>query len=155
MGLSPASTLHGQLTRVKDQDSLEKSGVVYQIPCSCSHVYRGDKESPWDSQKEHKAATWWGEAEKAAIAKHVWGQQHPLLWEETGVLDQAKNTTTLLIKEALHICLTGLELINRDEGVAIPECWQPVLDHATMTSSPDATPCRETDDRTIDVLRFC
>ena len=52
------------------------------------------------------------------------------------MLDQAKNNTTLLIKEpALHIRFTNLELINRDEGVAIPECWQPVLDHAAMTSS--------------------
>ena len=87
---------------------------------------------------------------KSAIAEHAWGQQHPILWEETSVLDQAKNNTTLLIKEALHIRLTDLELINRDKGVAIPECWQPVLDHATMTSSTHATPRRGTDDGTID-----
>ena len=44
-----ASTLRGQLTRVKDQDPLEKkSGVVYQIPCSCGHV---DEESPRDPHK--------------------------------------------------------------------------------------------------------
>ena len=84
--------------------------------------------------------------EKSAIAEHAWGQQHPILWEETSVLDQAKNNTTLLIKEALHICLTDLELTNRDEGVAIPECWQPVLDHATMTSPTHAMPRRGTDD---------
>ena len=99
--------------------------------------------------KEHRAATRWGETEKSAIAEHTWGQQHPILWEETSVLDQAKNNTTLLIEEALHIRLSDLELINRDEGVAIPECWQPVLDHATMTSSTYATPRRGTDDRTI------
>ena len=87
---------------------------------------------------------------KSAIAEHAWGQQHSILWEETSMLDQAKNNTTLLIKEALHICLTDLELINRDEGVAIPECCHPVLDHATMTSSTHATPHRETVDETID-----
>ena len=38
-----------------------------------------------------------------------------------------KWTTTLLITKALHIRLTEFQLINRDEGVAIPECWQPVL----------------------------
>ena len=65
-------------------------------------------------------------------------------------MDQAKNNTTLLIKEALHIRLTNLERINRDEGVAIPECWQPVLDHAAMMSSTYATPRREIDDGTID-----
>ena len=41
---------------------------------------------------------------------------------------------------ALHIRPTDLELINRDEGVAIPECWQPVLDHATTMGSTHATP---------------
>ena len=66
------------------------------------------------------------------------------------MLDQAKNTTTMLIKEALHIRLTNFKLINRDKGIAIPECWQPVLDHATMTSSTLATPCQEIDDGTID-----
>ena len=66
------------------------------------------------------------------------------------MLDQAKNNTTLLIKEALHIRLTKLELINRDEGIAILECWQPVLDHAAMTSSTHAMPHRETDHRRLD-----
>ena len=34
-----ASTLRGQLTRVKDKDPLEKkSWVVYRIPCRCCHV---------------------------------------------------------------------------------------------------------------------
>ena len=38
-----ASTLRGQLTKVKDQDPLEKkSRVVYQIPCSCGNVYIGE-----------------------------------------------------------------------------------------------------------------
>ena len=35
------------------------------------------------------------------------------------MLDQAKTTTTLLIKEALHIHLTDFELINKDKGVTI------------------------------------
>ena len=100
--------------------------------------------------EEHKAATRRGETEKSVIAEHAWGQQHPILWEETSVLDQAKNNTTLLITEALHIRLTNLELINRDEGVAIPKCWQPVLDHAMVTNSTHATPHRETDDGTRD-----
>ena len=67
-----------------------------------------------------------------------------LLDEQCGVI------LCLLIKEALYTRLTDLELINRDEGVTITECWQPVLDHATMTSSTHATPHRGTDDGTID-----
>ena len=56
------------------------------------------------------------------------------------MLDQAKHTT-LLIKSTHP---------PHYEGVAIPECWQLVLDHARMTSSTHATPCRETDEGTID-----
>ena len=149
-----ASTPCGQLTRVKDQDPLEKkSGVVYQIPHSCGHVYIGETKRALETCiKEHRAATRWGETEKSAIAEHTWGQHHPILWEETSVLDQAKNNTTLLIKEALYIRLTDFELINRDESVAILECWQLVLDHATMTKlhPHHATPHQETDDGTID-----
>ena len=65
-------------------------------------------------------------------------------------MDQAKNNTTLLIKEAWRIRLTNLELINRDEGIAIPECWQLVLDRATMMSSTHTMQRRETDDGTVD-----
>ena len=51
---------------------------------------------------------------------------------------------------SLHIRLTDFKLINRDKGVAIPECWQPVLDHATMMSSTHATPHQENDDETTE-----
>ena len=124
---------------------------MYQIPCSYGHVYIGETKRALETCiKEDKAATRRGETEKSAIAEHAWGQQHPILWKETIVLDQAKNNTTLLIKESLHIHLTNFQLINRDEGVIIPECWQPVLDHVTMTISTHAMPCQETDDGTTD-----
>ena len=76
--------------------------------------------------------------------------QHAGLWEETSMLDQAKDTTRLLIKEDLNIHLTDFKPINRDEGIAILECWQPVLNHATMTSSTHTTPHQETDDGTTE-----
>ena len=119
----------------------KKMWVVYQFPCSYGHVYIGETKRAFETCiKEDKAATRRGETEKLAITEHAWGQQHPILWKETIVLDQAKNNTTLLIKESLHIHLTNFQLINRDEGVIIPECWQPVLDHVTMTVSTHATP---------------
>ena len=106
-----ASILCRQLTRVKDQDPLEKKlGVAYQIPCSCVYV-RQTKRTLKTHVKEQKAATRWGETEKSVTAEYTWGQYQPILWEETRVLDQAKNNT-LLIKETLHICLTNFRLIN-------------------------------------------
>ena len=88
--------------------------------------------------KEHKAATRRGELEKSAIAEHAWNHHHHQVeWDEIKVLDKAANNTTLLIKEALHIRLTDTEtLINRDEGVAISDCWTAILSHARpMTSA--------------------
>ena len=111
--------------------------------------HRGDKESPWDI-KEHRAAIRQGEMEKSARAEHAWSQQHPILWEETSVLNQASNNATLLIKEALHIHLSESELINRDKSVTIPDCWRPILSHVTtMTSPAHATPCQEANNRTM------
>jgi len=65
-------------------------------------------------------------------------------WEYTinteKVLDQAQNNTTLLIKEALYIRLSDTQLINRDEGVTISDCWRQAVSHAAaMTSSTHAT----------------
>ena len=133
-----SSTLCGQLMRVKDQDPLEKkSSVVYQVPCSCGRVYiRETKRALETRMKEHKAATRRGEMEKSAIAEHAWNYHHQMAWDEIKVLDEAANNTTLLIKEALHIRLTDKEtLLNRDEGVAISDCWSPILSHAHSISS--------------------
>ena len=78
--------------------------------------------------KEHRTACVKGEVEKSAIAEHAWTHHHPILWEETAVIDRAKRQRELLIKEALNIHLVpGEERINRDTGAEIPACWKPVM----------------------------
>jgi len=137
-----AATLRGQLMQVKDRDPLERrSNVIYQVPCSCGRVYIGETKRALETRiKEHKAATRRGETTKSAIAEHAWKEHHVILWDETKVLDQAKNNTTLLIKEALYIRLSDTQLINRDEGVTISDCWRQAVSHAAaMTSSTHAT----------------
>ena len=79
--------------------------------------------------KEHQAATRRGETEKSAIAEHAWSRNHQPLWEEPRILDCASHTTTLMIKEAIHISLRDpAELLNRDQGLDIDCCWKN-LDH--------------------------
>ena len=53
------TTLHQQLTKVKDMDSpLKRSGVVHQIPCSCGLAYIGEtKRALVTRLKEHKTVT--------------------------------------------------------------------------------------------------
>ena len=115
----------------------KKSGVVYQIPCSCGQVYIGETKRALETRmKEYKAATRRGEPEKSAIAGHAWTHHHPILWDETKVLDEAANNTTLLIKEAIHIRLADTEkLLNRDEGVAISDCWSAIWSSAHRRST--------------------
>jgi len=71
-------------------------------------LYRGNKDSPWDQAKKHRAATRRGELEKSAIAQHAWNHHHQVDWNEVVVLAEAANNTTLLIK-ALYIHLTDTE----------------------------------------------
>jgi hypothetical protein len=61
--------------------------------------------------KEHKAATRRGEIEKSAFAEHAWNYHHQMAWDEMKVLDEVANNTTLLIKEALHICPSDKETL--------------------------------------------
>jgi len=70
-------------------------------------LHRRDKESPQDRPKEHNAATVRGELE---ISVHCRGCLEPPSSRGLGqyqmVLDEVANSTTLFIKEALHICST-------------------------------------------------
>ena len=78
------------------------------------------------------------------MVEHAWSQYHPILWS---VLDQAHNNIS---KKILHICLSESKLINRNKGVAIPDCWGSILNHViAMTSPTHATACQEADDGTV------
>ena len=44
--------------------------------------------------------------EKSAAAEHAWTDQHPIVLDETTVINQARRQTELFMKEALHIHLT-------------------------------------------------
>ena len=104
----------------------EVLGVVYKIPCSCGPKYTGVTKRALEMHlKEHQAATRRGETEKSAITEHAWSRHHQPLWEETRILNRARNTTTLLIKETIHISLRHpAELLNRDQGLDSDCCWK-------------------------------
>ena len=54
---------------------------------------------------------------KSAVAEHVWTNKHPILWDETTVIDQARRQTELFLKEVLHIHLTPEDQhLNRDKS---------------------------------------
>ena len=48
--------------------------------------------------KGHKDACKKDAIEKSTIAEHAWTNQHPVLWDETTVIDQARRQTELFLK---------------------------------------------------------
>ena len=120
-----ASTLRTALIRVNDPIPIEKkSGVVYEVPCSCGKVYIASKRTLETRMKEHRAAARLGQLEKSAVAEHAWQDGHTIDWSDVRILDEAPKNSVLLIKEALHIRLRPTEdKINRDLGLDVPECW--------------------------------
>lgn len=95
------------------------------MPCSCGKAYIGETIRRLETRlKEHKDACIKQQTEKSAIAEHAWNNHCPIKWDETSVLDQARNPSDLLIKEAFHIQMTPMDkLLNRDRGTEIPGCW--------------------------------
>ena len=72
--------------------------------------------------KEHRDACQKGALERSAPVEYAWESHHPIKWEETTVVDQARTPKELLLKGAIHIRLLKLPL-NRDGGLELPGCW--------------------------------
>ena len=88
--------------------------------------------------KEHKDACIKQLTDKSAISEHAWNSHCPIKWAEASVLDHAKNSSDLMIKEAIHIQTTPMDgLINRDQGAEIPGCWVATINaHAQRKAKP-------------------
>ena len=75
---------------------------MYKIPCTCGLQYIGETKRALETRlKEHQAAAKRGELEKPAVTEHAWTEHHRPAWDETSILEQAKNNDTMRIKEAL------------------------------------------------------
>ena len=119
-------SLRSVLTRVKDPLPPDlQSKVIYKVPCSCGKAYIGETTRRLETRlREHKDACRKQLTDKSAIAEHAWNSHCPIKWEEASVLDHARNSPDLMIKEAIHIQTTPMDrLINRDKGAEIPGCW--------------------------------
>ena len=61
------------------------------------------------------------------MAEHAWEHHHPIKWQDTRVIDQARKPKALQPKEALHIQISNEELLNQDIGLEVPGCWLTAL----------------------------
>ena len=123
--LSCESTVCGELLLANPLPPDLQSKVIYKVPCSCGKAYIGETTRRLETRlKEHKDACIKQVTDKSAIAEHAWNSHCPIKWEEASVLDHARNSPDLMIKEAIHIQTTPMDrLINRDKGAEIPGCW--------------------------------
>ena len=94
-------SLRSVLTRVKDPLPPDlQSKVIYKVPCSCGKAYIGETTRHLETRlKEHKDACRKQITDKSAIAEHAWNSHCPIKWEEASVLDHARNSPDLMIKE--------------------------------------------------------
>ena len=77
--------------------------------------------------KEHRIAWQKGALEKPALVEHAWKTHHPKKWEEACVVDLARSSKELLVKEAIHIHFNRL-FLNRDGGLELPGCMDGCID---------------------------
>lgn len=67
--------------------------------------------------KEHRDACQKGALEKPALVEHAWKNHHPIKWEEACVVDLARTSKELLVKEHIHFNRLSL---NRGGGLELP-----------------------------------
>ena len=125
-------SLRSVLTKVKDILPAEKqSRVVYQIRCSYGKTYIGETTRRLETRmREHREACCRGMLERSAVAEHAWKHHHPIKWEDTRELDQARRHKELQLKEALHIQTAAEELLNWD--LEVPDCWLTTLEKSAV-----------------------
>ena len=117
-------TLKKSLSRPKDKvDDLEKSNVVYKIPCKdCPKSYIGQSKRETGTRlKEHKANVTHGRYDKSDLAHHCWTENHQMDWDNISVIDEDKNWKNRLVKESIHSVLST-PCINQI-SYTIPEIW--------------------------------
>ena len=85
--------------------------------------------------KDHRDACQKGAPEKSALAEHPWKSHHPIKWEVTTVVDQARTPKELLLKEAIHIRLLKLPQQGWGTGAA----W--MLDGSPGSREAEVTRC--------------
>ena len=137
------STLRQQLTKLRRSRMKNHFSRKLQNPLQLRpRIHRRDQEdsedpsegTPGSHQKRRDGKV------RHSRAADSWTKHHRPIWDEPAILDQTRNNTTLLSKEAFYIKLTEQEkLLNRDQGTTIADCWRPLLRrvHGSRTLTND------------------
>ena len=118
----PTNTLRQVLIRPKNPVPKEnRSGVVYQIPCSrCPQTYIGQTGRTLEQRlKEHQQAVRDRNTSTSALADHVCSTGHPVDWSKTLILDSCPHTSKRCLLESWMIQKQSSTL-NRELGPVPP-----------------------------------
>ena len=122
---SSSNTLRSSLSRVKSVvPPLDRTGVIYSIPCSCGRPYIGETGRSLQVRiTEHKRAVRIGDP-KNAISIHANSTGHAIDWNNSEVLSYEKSLSRRKFKEAAIIHRTANN-INTVSGSFIHPTWHP------------------------------
>ena len=105
-------------------------------PC----IYKADEESPWDPHKGTQSCHQTGRDREVSHSRVRLATASPNTVGEDQHAGPSEQHHTAHQRDYTSGWLISSWSTHADEGVAIPECWQPVLDYATMMNSTHTTP---------------
>ena len=123
VSFKPFLTIRHIVSSPKDQTpDLQKSGVVYKIPCAaCPAAYIGQTGRRLCQRLgEHKRSVKDADFNSSALAEHAWTEGHPVDWQSVSILSSCPDYHYRLVKEAILI-RTSTSVLNRDIGTLPPE----------------------------------
>ena len=111
---------------VKDEQGLKTPGV-YEIPCECGHVYIGQTgRTVRERISEHERDLRMQYFDKSAVAQHALENNHHIGFDETRLIDRARNYWDHIRREAIEIKLQPNNF-KRDSGLHISKAWSPAI----------------------------
>ena len=134
VSFKPLQSIRHLVSSPKDRiPDLQRSGVVYKIPCAvCPAAYIGQTGRRLCQRlDEHKRAVKGADFNSSALAEHAWTEGHPVDWQNVSILSCCPDSHHRLVKEAILI-RTSTSILNRDIGMLPPE-YENLLQHACIT----------------------
>ena len=134
----PLSKLRDLLVAPKDPvDTLDKTGVVYHIPCGdCDSRYVGETSRSLRARlKEHTRTS-------SPVGAHAQELQHTINFDQVKILDTDPDWFTRGVREAIYITTHQSDL-NRDRGRhTLPRIYNTII-HSRDSGLPEEAPPRE------------
>lgn len=133
------NTAQSLYTKLKDKtETMDKSNVIYSIPCECGRPYIGRTTQKLCSRiRQHQLslrdATYDEEEEdplkiKTSLIKHARDHQHNFDFTNTSILDSAKFSHHLNHMEMVYIRRdNGVCVNNRNEGAALSTIYSDLI----------------------------